>query len=220
MPGRIDVHHHMIPPFYVKAMESELKAQGFVARPWTPEASIERMNKVGVATSMLSPVQRLVVDSLSDKSELARSCPPEQRIWREGSSGLSGKFGLFAALPLPDQDGSLKEIEHSLDALKADGIALWTDYGDKWPGDPAFAAVFDELNRRKAVVFFHPARPVCCRNLPGQSGIIEYDIDTARAIDSLLLNGTLFAVPQHQLYLFSRRRGVQRASSSHQRRLP
>src|ERR1700679_1171890 len=32
-PGRIDVHHHLYPPFYVKAMEADLKAQGFAMRP-------------------------------------------------------------------------------------------------------------------------------------------------------------------------------------------
>jgi predicted TIM-barrel fold metal-dependent hydrolase len=84
---------------------------------------------------------------------------------------------------------------------------LWTDYLDKWPGDPAFASVFDELNRRKAVVFFHPARSTCCRNLPGQSGILEFDIDTARGIDSLLLNGTLSRCPDIH-FIFSHAGGA------------
>ena len=101
----------------------------------------------------------------------------------------------------------MKELAYSLDTLKADGIALFTDYEDKWVGDPAFAPVFDELNRRKAVVFFHPARATCCRDLPGQSGIIEYDIDTARAIDSLLLNGTLSRCPDIS-YIFSHAGGA------------
>jgi len=64
VPGRIDVHHHMFPPFYVKAMEDEMKADGFTPRPWTPATSLDMMDKAGVATAMLSPVQRLVMDSM------------------------------------------------------------------------------------------------------------------------------------------------------------
>jgi predicted TIM-barrel fold metal-dependent hydrolase len=207
-PGRIDVHHHMFPPFYVKAMEDELRSSGFTARPWTPALSIELMDKHRIATAMLSPVQRLVMDSMSDRSEKARSLARQNNEYgAQLVKDYPGRFGHFAALPLPDQEGSLREIEYALDVLKADGIALWTSYMDKWPGDPAFAGTFEELNRRSAVVFFHPARPSCCRNLPGQSGIIEYDIDTARAIDSLLLNGTLARCPNIR-FIFSHSGGA------------
>ena len=119
------------------------------------------MDKHGVATAMLSPVQRLVMDSMSDRSDRARSLARQNNEYgAQLVKDYPGRFGLFAALPLPDQDGSLKEIEYAFDVLKADGIALWTDYIDKWPGDPAFAPVFDELNRRKAVVFFILPRPL------------------------------------------------------------
>jgi predicted TIM-barrel fold metal-dependent hydrolase len=206
--GRIDVHHHMFPPFYLKAMEQEFRQSGFVVRPWTPAVSIEAMDKHGVATAMLSPVQRLVMDSMSDRSSRARSLARQNNEYgAQLVKDYPGRFGLLAALPLPDQEGSLREIEYVFDVLKADGIALWTDYIDKWPGDPAFAPVFDELNRRKAVVFFHPARAACCRNLPGQSGMIEYDIDTARAVDSLLLNGTFARCPDIR-FIFSHSGGA------------
>ena len=208
MPGRIDVHHHMFPPFYVKAMEDELRASGFADRHWTPAVSIDIMDNHGIATAMLSPVQRLVMDSMSDRSERARGLARQNNEYgAQLVKDHPGRFGHFAALPLPDQDGSLREIEYAFDVLKADGIALWTSYMDKWPGDPAFAGTFEELNRRNAVVFFHPARASCCRNLAGQSGIIEYDIDTARAIDSLLLNGTFARFPNIR-FIFSHSGGA------------
>jgi 6-methylsalicylate decarboxylase len=210
-PGRIDVHHHLYPPAYLKAMEKEMAATGFNPRPWTPSVSLEAMDKTGVATSMLSPVQRLVNDSMSDKSERARTLVRQNNEYgAQVVKDYPGRFGLFAALPLPDQDGSLKEIEYAYDVLKADGIALWTSYVDKWPGDPAFAPAFEELNRRKAVVFFHPATATCCRNLiPGLqiSGIIEYDLDTARAAESILVNGTSARFPDIR-FIFSHSGGA------------
>src|SRR5581483_8079516 len=160
--GRIDVHHHMLPPAYSKAMEQEMRTTNFTPRSWTPEVSLEAMDKHNIATSLLSPVQRVVLDSMSDKSERARMLV---RLNNDFGAQVvrdhPGRFGLFAALPLPDTEGSLKEIAYAYDTLKVDGIALWTSYLDKWPGDPAFAPVFEELNRRKAVVFFHPAAASC-----------------------------------------------------------
>jgi len=208
VPGRIDVHHHMFPPFYVKAMEDEMKADGFTPRPWTPATSLDMMDKAGVATAMLSPVQRLVMDSMSERSEKSRSLARQSNEYAaQLVRDHPGRFGNFAALPLPDADASLKEIAYAMDTLKADGIALWTSYMDKWVGDPAFWPAYEELNRRNAVVFYHPARASCCRKLPGQSGILEYDIDTARAIDSLLWNGTLSKFPNVR-HIFSHSGGA------------
>jgi predicted TIM-barrel fold metal-dependent hydrolase len=208
MPGRIDVHHHMFPPFYVKAMEDQLRAGGFNPRPWTPMTSLDMMDKHGISTAFVSPVQRLVMDSMSDRSEKGRSLARQSNEYcAQMVKDYPGRFGFFAALPLPDTEGSLKEIAYSLDTLKADGIALWTSYMDKWMGDPSFAPVYEELNRRSAVVFVHPARASCCRNLAGQSGIIEYDIDTARAIDSLLFDGTVAKNPNVR-FIFSHSGGA------------
>jgi predicted TIM-barrel fold metal-dependent hydrolase len=108
-----------------------------------------------------------------------------------------GRFGVFALLPLPHIDECLREIEFAADVLKADGFKLQTSYEDKWPGDPAFAPVFNELNRRKAVIFFHPTVPGCCTNLlPDLNApLIEYPFDTTRAIMSLVFGGTVTRCP-------------------------
>jgi predicted TIM-barrel fold metal-dependent hydrolase len=98
-----------------------------------------------------------------------------------------GRFGLFAVLPLPDVDASLKEIEYAFDTLKADGVGLLTSYGDAWLGDPRLEPVFDELNRRRAIVYTHPTDASCCHGIGNANpSVVEWFSDTARSINSLL----------------------------------
>ena len=186
--GRIDVHHHMLPPFY---MDLRRKVENVGKMPaWSPSRSIDDLEKGGVTKAMLS----LAVSGVTfDAGEAGRSLARKSNDF--GAQLVSDnptKFGLLAALPLPDPQGSLKEIEYALDTLQADGIALLSSYGDKWLGDAAYTSVFEELNRRKAVVFVHPTAPACCANLVPHvpPTTMEFFFDTTRAINSLLLNGT------------------------------
>jgi predicted TIM-barrel fold metal-dependent hydrolase len=103
-----------------------------------------------------------------------------------------GRFGFFAALPLPSVEGSLREVEYALDTLKADGVALFTSYGDRYLGDPHFHPLFAELHRRKAVAYTHPTVSDCWINLVPEvsEATIEYGTDTTRTIASLVFSGT------------------------------
>jgi predicted TIM-barrel fold metal-dependent hydrolase len=190
---RIDVHHHIVPPAYAAAAGARLLAQapgfGFVLE-WTPEKSLAEMDEHGVATAITSLSTPPVFDGDVPAARiLAREC-------NEFAAGMArdfpGRFGFFATLPLPDVEGSLAEIAYALDVLKADGIGFLTSYGDKWLGDAAFAAIFDELHRRNALVYVHPTVSDCCRSLlPGVApAVIEFLFDTTRTITSLLFSGT------------------------------
>ena len=198
-PHRIDTHHHPYPPKYVSAIGDRLKQTTHAFYPrlvaWQPSQAIEVMDRDGIAAAVLSiSAPGVWFGDAAAARTLARECNDAcATIERDHK----GRFGHFAALPLPDTEGSLREIEHAFDVLKADGIALMTNYDDKWPGDKAFAAVFDELNRRKAVVYFHPTAASFLTSvipdIPPPS--IEFPFDTTRAIVSLMFGGTLARCP-------------------------
>ena len=111
------------------------------------------------------------------------------------------RFGSFALLPLPDVDGALEEISYALDVLRLDGIGLFSSVNDRYLGDPLFDPVFDELNRRKAVVFIHPTHceaPEHTR-LHAPPFVVEYVFDTTRAIVNLIYPALSSAVPNIRL---------------------
>jgi len=190
---RVDVHHHILPAEYMKLTA---KQRGGPAPDWSPERSLEEMDRAGVERAVLSLVQPGVwFGDDAEARRLARSTNDYgARLVREHP----GRFGLFAAIPYPDTEGSLREIEYALDTLKADGIGLMTSYGNRWLGDRAFWPVLEELDRRKAVVYTHPTQPNCCRSLIPEvpTSAIEYATDTTRTIASLLFTGAAARFPQ------------------------
>jgi predicted TIM-barrel fold metal-dependent hydrolase len=196
---RIDVHHHILPPPYMLRARDRVLAisdrDHFRLLNWTPAGAIEEMDKTGIATAITSlGLPGVWFGGARAARTLARTC---NEYAAKMVGDCPGRFGFFAAVPLPDQEGSLREAEYALDVLKADGIGLVSSYDNKWPGDVSFAPVFEELNRRKAVVFIHPAVPGCCDHLmPGiPASTIEFLFDTTRAITSLLVNGTFSRFP-------------------------
>ncbi|HXP31549.1 MAG TPA: amidohydrolase family protein [Stellaceae bacterium] len=204
-PHRIDTHHHILPPAYVAEERERILAVAGMVGPqfldWSPQKAIEEMDRNGVATAIVSISTPGVW--FGDKEQgrrLARLCN------EYGASMMRehpGRFGMFAALPLPDIEGSLREIEYALDTLKLDGVGLMTSYANKWPGDPAFAPVFDELDRRKTAVYFHPTMAVCCPSIPDLApALIEFPTDTTRAITTLLFSGTFSRCPDLR-FIFS-----------------
>ena len=198
-PHRVDTHHHPYPPVYIAKTGEVLKhtTHAFYERltKWQPKQAIEAMDKSRIAVSVLSVSTPSVwLGSAQASRTFAREC---NDAFAELQQDHKGRFGHFASLPLPDTDGCLREIEYVFDELHADGIALTTNYVDKYPGDDAFAAVFDELDRRKAVVYFHPTAASFAfnviPNIPPPT--IEFPFDTTRAIVSLLFGGTFHRCP-------------------------
>jgi 6-methylsalicylate decarboxylase len=186
--GRIDIHGHFTPPILIETMGAQ--ELGAFAK-WTPEGALEEMNTYGVAAAMTS------IPPHYDPATVDKIARPSNEFAAKLAKDHPGKFGIFAFLPLPHIDTALKEIEYVYDTLKVEGVGLYTNYGDKWLGDAYFNPVFEELNRRNAIVFTHPITADCCKDLiPGVGdGTIEWQTDTTRAIANMFFNGAAFRYP-------------------------
>src|SRR5499427_7419196 len=193
---RVDVHHHFIPQFHVDAMMAPGRRAGAPPPKWSAASSLEEMDKSGIATAILSIVQPGIWygNNVEEARGLARQL---NEYGAKMVRDYPGRFGLFAVIAPPDVQGSLKEIEYAFDTLNADGIGLLTSYQDKYLGDASFAPVYEELNRRKVVVYVHPTTPDCCRGLvPGiPPSSIEYATDSTRTIAHLVFSGTAMKYP-------------------------
>ena len=211
LPPRIDVHSHFLPPTYsaLLASTNHSKPDGMPRiPPWSPTAHLEMMAAANVRKSILSissPGTNLVAGDNELNLKTTREC-------NAYAAGLKRddpeKFGFWAALPLPDVDASLAEMDVAV-GEGADGFGLMTNYHGEYVGSPAFDPVFEKLNRLGATVFIHPTTPcmqyegkvvqakplgdlwvVGCKVLHG-----EFFFDTARAVVNLFVSGTVDRCP-------------------------
>jgi predicted TIM-barrel fold metal-dependent hydrolase len=183
---RIDVHHHVVPPqFAGDSMPIKLPDM---------ETQLRSMDDWRIQTAITSLTPRVLMANSHRLREVARTCNEFQaRMLGDHPA----RFGAFALLPLPDVEGALEEVVYALDVLRLDGVGLFSSYGGKYLGDPSFNPVFDELHRRKAIVFVHPTH---CEapaetNLGAPPFVVEYVFDTTRAIVNLIFTGTLQRCP-------------------------
>ncbi len=140
----INVHHHLTAPAYVKFL-TDNKVREFPIK--SAAEGIEDMDKAGVTIALCSTIgPGIWFGNLADTRRLAREI---NDYAAKVLSDYPGRLGMFIMLPLPDIDGSLKEIEYGFDKLKADGVYMYTNwggkslYGDKYLGDPALAPIYE-----------------------------------------------------------------------------
>jgi predicted TIM-barrel fold metal-dependent hydrolase len=198
--GKIDVHHHFEPT-----------GKNAGGKAWSVHASLEEMDRNGVRTAIA-----YAGPFFGDETTPARRQAREANNWAaEICRTFRGRFGLFASVPFDDVDAAHDEIAHAFDELRADGIGVAPRYGTAWLGDAKYRPIFDELNRRRAVVYVHPHRSSSCHDvatLNTTDGVIaaawiEYPTDTARTILSLWAGGVTRDFPNIR-FLFCHGGGV------------
>jgi len=199
--NKIDVHHHIFPGEYVKALKEEgvETTLGVVFPEWTVDTSFKKMKENETKIAMLSISSPGVYfkgynfpEGFSEK--LARLT---NEIIAENKFKYPESFGGFATIPMLNQQAAIEELKYALDTLKLDGVCLLTNYNGKYLGNSDFEQFFTELNKRNAVVYIHP-------NDPGDeydfelgipNALIEVTFDTTRAVTNMMYNGILDKYP-------------------------
>jgi 6-methylsalicylate decarboxylase len=204
----VDLHQHVIPEFYGEASNEDGNAAGGINPPrWTLDGAIAYLDEAGIDVafpSISTPGVHFGDDSAAQV--LTRRV---NEYFAELKRDRPDRFGAFAAVPLPDVDGSLEQIAYAFDVLGLDGVSLLSNAGGSYLGDSRFDQVFAELQRRGAVVFVHPnASPDPIAHTLGlPDALLDYPVDTSRAIAKLHYSNTFARTPDVK-YVFSHAGGT------------
>jgi len=194
----IDVHHHLLLPEYEQALIRS--GAGDPSRPFRrgddAGTVLAKMADLGIDAAIVNPLSvagvhhgddanaRYLTESVNEAQAKFINAAPEQ-------------LGFFATLPLPDIDGALRQMEHALDALHADGVIFLSHQNGTHIGDPSFAPLYAEMNRRGVIAFIHPTVPpgVAELNLRLWPSFIEYAFETTRVAANLIYHGVMRDYP-------------------------
>jgi predicted TIM-barrel fold metal-dependent hydrolase len=199
----IDVHQHLVPDVFRDLLKGVgiNGGAGEELAPWDVTTTLSAMDTFNIAASVLSyTISGIDITDAAFFRKLARE---SNEYLGRLVADHPDRFGGFALLPLPDIDGTLDEIAYALDVLKLDGVGMHSNMGGVYPGDPRLAPVFEELNRRHAVIHLHPTDIPEGRN--GRPGwlpyIVEFPFETVRAAADLVYSGTMERYPNVSIIL-------------------
>lgn len=199
IPGLIDVHHHVVLPEYEAALRRSGAADPSrpLRKETKPQAALESMSSLGIEGAVLNPLSVAGVHHGDDANARYLTETTNEALARFVSFAPE-RLGFFATLPLPDVDGALRQMEHALDTLNADGVIFLSNQNGFYVGDPAFEPLYAEMDRRSVVAFVHPASPsyVPTLRLDLWAAYIEYPFETTRVAANLIYNGVMARYPR------------------------
>lgn len=192
---RIDVQFHFSPTFYTELFTGTAY---ITTDRWSVANALAYMDANGVAVGVMS-VSTPGVDMIgaADSVVLARKL---NEAAAEVARANPGRFGNFATLPMQDPQATLTEIAYCLDELGMDGVCMMSNIRGRYLGHESFSAIFDELNRRHAVIFIHPTDAAYGNSL-AVAPVAEWPYDTARAAIDLVYSGTIRRCPDISVIL-------------------
>jgi predicted TIM-barrel fold metal-dependent hydrolase len=187
------MHAHVLPAVYLEG----LRGPDGTAPP-LPPATVDglaaMMSRHDIAAAVISPgPPGVFFGDQSRANDLARAVNEALAdVVRDAPS----RYAALATLPLPDAAAAVEELTHALDVLEMDGVWLLSQVGGTYLGAAAWDPLFEELDRRGAYVFVHPALPPFAAPLDHPVWLYEFPFDTTRAIANLIYSGTFERHPR------------------------
>ena len=165
--GIIDVHAHYQPAALHAVMTRFNQAVVLPGAPWTDKSEhiderLRLMDSAGVRMQVLSPGTTHYFDDPRVASEAAR-------LLNDSFSDLASthpdRISVYASLPLPHIGECLRELERAAQLPGVVGVTCHCSILGKSLAAPEFDSVYEELNRRAAILFLHPCRNGVCSAL-------------------------------------------------------
>lgn len=199
----IDVHtHYVIKEYYDFVHASgRIREDGFPMPDWyTFDNHLALMDELEIDWSLLS------IASPQPYYEDDAAAVALARILNERVAEFRDKhptrIGFSAYLPHPNLDAAIEEAIYCLDVLGASAVKLASNARGLYMGDPKMNPLFEELNKRHAIITMHPHRPEPQQESVWSAGpipVFEFICDTTRAVINMIANGVFERYPDIRL---------------------
>lgn len=158
----IDIHAHYHPRAYDEAL-ADFGGGVPGGPPDHPDTDddehirrrLDMMDAAGVAIQVLSPGAARAPYA-DDENAATRAARIANDAYSELMIRYPERFLAFASLPLPHIDASLRELDRVMEQRGMVGINLHTAVLGRSVADTQFLPVYEEMNRRRGIIFFHP----------------------------------------------------------------
>lgn len=192
--NKIDIHHHYVPDFYNTELKDDANDPSRPMNP-TTESSLAFMDRRGISKAYLSPATFCM--NFRDEKEELSFANRSNRYASKLKERYPDRYGAFACLPFSNPEASYQEFLFSTDKLNLDGAVIYPDTYAALPEMGRYRKLFREWNRRRSVVFIHPAgtSKKAIGNLSAYHDLLDPRYEIARFITLLHYEGLLERYP-------------------------
>ena len=161
-----DIHAHYHPRTYMEALARLGITRGGIRSPESDEQAhiddrLQMMEKAGVRMQVLSPAAGRAPYG-KDEAAAIDAAKLGNDLNAEIVGRYPDKFKAFVSIPLPHIDASLREMERGMDQLGMIGVNMHIAVLDRSVAEDEFLPIYEEVNRRRGVIFYHPCGNGIC----------------------------------------------------------